>query len=474
MSDSSGKRAFRPLAKRLTPRRVRVGRYVLAALIGALVACASASASGIPGGGGLAGFGGSAGARAALTVGTPALRPAESYTFPITFSSSTGGKTLIETKSGKKITCTEQTGTGSFTSAKEGVTTMTWTGCESAGIKCGKAGEVQSKELKTLLAYTYPAKSSFEGRQTGLVLSAASGGVVAEFSCSTKKIVLTGSFLGVITPLNAPLTHFTWTIEQSGGAQEPSEYETESGGVATANMACSENEHAGESCGIEENYSPAIVTDVEATVEAEGEAARPLFMARSGYNYGPVPFTTSGEKMTLETTSGKTIKCKSEAATGDFDSRKEATLTIKWNGCESAGVKCGTAGEVESKSLKGLLAYTYPVKEGPGGRETGLVLSPASGEVVAEMTCSAKHYTLKGSVIALISPHNVKSKVFTLSISRSGASQVPSEYETEAGGVVAAGLACTENSKAAEACGEEATARELALTLSTEEATVEV
>ena len=406
----------------------------------------------------------------------PTLQPAGgSGAFPVAFTS-TGGKTVIGTESGKSIKCSAETSAGSFTNVKEGKDTLKLTGCEAAGVKCSsgeKAGEIETKELKSLLAYTYPAKTTLEGRETGLVLSPASGEVVAEFSCSAKKLVVRGSLIAVVSPLRASTKTLALTTKGAGGVQEPAEYETVSGGKVAAGLTCAENGLAAEKCSEEENTTVITPGSEEVTVATEGGSALPTLLPSKARAF-PVAFTSTGGKTVIGTESGKSIKCSAETSAGSFTNVKEGKDTLKLTGCEAAGVKCSSgekAGEIETKELKSLLAYTYPAKTTLEGRETGLVLSPASGEVVAEFSCSAKKLVVRGSLIAVVSPLKMRTKTLAVTIKETGGVQEPSAYETEGAGKVAAGLTCAENGKAAEKC----TAEEVApvLTLTSEEGTIE-
>jgi len=146
-------------------------------------------------------------------------------------------------------------------------------------------------------------------------------------------------------------------------------------------------------------------------------------------------------------------------------------------GCHNVvGEQCGKGGEIETKELKSLLAYTYPLKTTSEGRQTGLVLSPASGEVAAEFECAgfpAVKEVVKGSFIAVVSPLKTRAKAFALAIKRVKEQFInePSEYETESGSILTAALMCTQNGGTARQCYVEGTTPELKLT--SEEATIE-
>jgi len=195
----------------------------------------------------------------------------------------------------------------------------------------------------------------------------------------------------------------------------------------------------------------------------------------------PVAFTPSGGKVFLESADGFDVTCKSMTGTGSFTSVKEGRVSLKLKECTGdLSTKCSNAAaeEIETKELKSLLAYTYPSKITAEGRETGLVLSPASGEALAEFTCVNAKKTVenkavvRGSMMAVLSPLAAKTKTLSLTIKQTKAKQEPSEYETESGSKIATGLKCTIGKESSEACGEEATTPTFALT--SEEATIEL
>jgi hypothetical protein len=216
---------------------------------------------------------------AAALASLPALEPAHgSGAFPISFTVS-GGKLKLQTAPGgleHETACKTTSGSGSFSGAKKGSVTLELGECLAGGIlTCGnaKAGEIKTKELSALLAYTYPSKTTAEGgREAALVLSPASGEVLAEYTChTTKTYVVKGSIVVPIGPVNAMASIFSLTLKQAKGSQEaPTEYETEGGGHTKAGLTCKENSNPAEKCAVE--ASPAITLGEEAKVAVEGES----------------------------------------------------------------------------------------------------------------------------------------------------------------------------------------------------------
>jgi hypothetical protein len=144
--------------------------------------------------------------------------------FPNKFTSTSLVSTL-ETVGKNKVTCTADTNKGELTGPKTDLVTVTFTGCETSGIKCnsagGAAGEIKTNQLASLLGYINAAT-----KETGVDLSpAVAGANVAEFECAGIKIVVRGSVIGVITPLNKKTKAYTVKFVQKAGKQKVTKLE---------------------------------------------------------------------------------------------------------------------------------------------------------------------------------------------------------------------------------------------------------
>jgi hypothetical protein len=204
-----------------------------------------------------------------FTTGKPTLQLAKgSGAFPAAFSVS-GGAMKFVSKNGLEVKCKAVAGAGKFTSVKEGRLSLKWKECTGPlGVSCKTivSGEVETKELSTLLAYTYPEKATTEGRETGLVLSPTSGSVFAELQCGTVKSVIKGAVEAKITPLGTKTSTFALTMTQSKGVNALIGYETESGEILEAMLRCSTAEGKSEQSGLEESLAPTL-TGEEGTIE---------------------------------------------------------------------------------------------------------------------------------------------------------------------------------------------------------------
>lgn len=172
----------------------------------------------------------------------------------------------------------------------------------------------------------------------------------------------------------------------------------------------------------------------------EGLSKPAKFLPAKGEGVFPVALTLSSGKIVLESKEVK-IECAQDTGGGRFVSTKEAKLTLKMTECAMVAggpsVKCGTVeggrtGVIESKELTGVVNYVRPLKSTGGILETGLALAPASGEIIAEIYCTAlEKVTVKGAMIGVLSPLNTETKTISLALKRSGYVQTPSEYEGE-------------------------------------------
>jgi hypothetical protein len=202
-----------------------------------------------------------------FTTGVPTLQPANGDSaFPIAFTSA--GEAAVLSNGIISVSCSSQSATGKFTSVKEGRVSLKFSGCKDLLAEpCGKEGVIETKELKSLLAYTYPSKITGEGRETGFVFSPASGEVVTEFACEEFSIVMKGSFIGVVSPLKTRTGSFALTVKKKEQVNEPAEYETESGSKVAANLKCTENGRAAKACSLGETKPTIKLTGEEATIE---------------------------------------------------------------------------------------------------------------------------------------------------------------------------------------------------------------
>ncbi|MGH2878505.1 MAG: hypothetical protein ACRDK4_02725 [Solirubrobacteraceae bacterium] len=335
--------------------------------------------------------------------------------FPTAMTTADGTITL--SSSTAVVECTSGTGTGKLLSATEAKLTLKFTGCFLVESHIACASGIETKELKAALAYTYPSKATSEGRETGLVLSPASGEVVSEFSCSIVKVVLKGSLIAVVKPLKTRAKTLALTIKQSGFSQQPAEYEGEGGSKVTTGLTCSYSGRAAEKCGMEQSGSTAALSGEEATVETEGSTPLPEFSNHEG-----VTLTGVGGNTIFEKTNQAKWNYTSANVAAEISGAKslQAVISFKQGGVEACNNGTET-GEMVWKNLKGRLGYINGTS-----KEVGVIFEPASQPLA---NCTATSSIYKGTVVAKITPVNTKTSNFVLHFEQSLGVQNPLSLE---------------------------------------------
>ncbi len=147
----------------------------------------------------------------------------------ITFTS-TSGKGVLETLKGHTIKCSADTDKGEVTGPKlVAKVVVTFTGCKASVLTepaCesgSTSGTIETKALMGTLGYI-KAKT-----EVGVLLQGESSATSAEFHCETllgtENIVVTGSVICHVAPLNELKTTGTLTCKQKKGMQEPTKFE---------------------------------------------------------------------------------------------------------------------------------------------------------------------------------------------------------------------------------------------------------
>jgi len=162
---------------------------------------------------------------AVVAASASAALPEFSGPFPKPFKSKSGA-VLIETASRVKARCKAGTNVGEVTGPKTDVVTLRLTGCEADGFKCSTKGategEIVSSPLSSTLGYINKAK-----KEVGIALESATG-AAAEFTCGPASVVVTGSVIGKITPINKKVKAgkpFILKFTQAKGKQKPTKLE---------------------------------------------------------------------------------------------------------------------------------------------------------------------------------------------------------------------------------------------------------
>lgn len=168
-------------------------------------------------------------ALAATATGTAsAALPEFVGPIPVPFTAKSGVTTL-ETVKKATITCTSDTAAGEVTGSKTGSVKITLSGCEfvTIGLPCNTPGvppgEIITNQLMMTLGYISAPK-----HEAGVDLSTATGGPLIEAVCGPLRVIVAGSAIGRIIPVNkviAPPGHFTLRFTQALGKQKPTHFE---------------------------------------------------------------------------------------------------------------------------------------------------------------------------------------------------------------------------------------------------------
>jgi hypothetical protein len=163
--------------------------------------------------------------------------------------------------------------------------------------------------------------------------------------------------------------------------------------------------------------------------------------------YSPIPnkFELASGEVTLETaTAGKTVHCKTTTGPVELHTFQSFTGQISFNGCKAIGEKACTTTGATAGTIKANvpMQLVYLAK---ATHEVGIVFNyQESGKVTTFATfgCGAgfTNLTLRGAVIAQVTPVNKKVKAFTLALSGSKGTQGLTQYENTKGEKVTVGL----------------------------------
>jgi hypothetical protein len=132
-----------------------------------------------------------------------------------------GSGANLEVQGQSGISCTKSSDTGIFTGPKTGEGTATFTGCETAGLKCTSGsvvGEIKTNVLAGEVGYI--AGKGTEHPIVGIDFKPKTGSYLAEFHCQDLNVKVSGSVIGeVAPPYNEFTKEATFVFEQTAGTQ---------------------------------------------------------------------------------------------------------------------------------------------------------------------------------------------------------------------------------------------------------------
>ena len=157
-----------------------------------------------------------------------------------------GGLAILEQKGGSAVACKTEASGGEYTGPKTiaGVV-VTFTGCESGGIKCkttgSSEGELVTKPLEGVIGIE--KRAFVEGKEVPKknkiafdLFPVGKTGLFIEFSCSTLTLEVQGSILVPLTPTNKMLSTLTLKYVSVQGVQKPTHFEGEPNDVLESKL----------------------------------------------------------------------------------------------------------------------------------------------------------------------------------------------------------------------------------------------
>ncbi len=171
--------------------------------------------------------------------------------------------------------------------------------------------------------------------------------------------------------------------------------------------------------------------------DGSASAASPVLEFTSQSSVLPFSFDAQGGEVTAVLSEFDTVvHCEAAQGTGEIVRPRTAFSSYSFSGCETqggskGGQECKSEGalakEIRTPMIEAELVFIDQAK-----KEVGMVLDP-SGGVYMEFKCGGENVKAFGPFVAPVGPINQEGTSFTASLFRSGATQVPSAYETLTG-----------------------------------------
>jgi hypothetical protein len=162
-------------------------------------------------------------------------------------------------------------------------------------------------------------------------------------------------------------------------------------------------------------------------------AASPILEFVTPNSTFPVNFTAAGGEVTAALTNFDTVvHCATSAGSGQITGPRSTRSSYVFEGCETqggskGGHECRSEGaepeEIRSGEIEADLVFIDQ-----STRTVGVLLAP-NGGVYLSFECGGEAVKAIGPFLAPIGPINQGGVSFTATLSRSGATQVPSQYE---------------------------------------------
>lgn len=181
----------------------------------------------------------------------------------------------------------------------------------------------------------------------------------------------------------------------------------------------------------------AIATVAPAIVPGHARAAAPVLEFATPGSVFPVGFTASGGPVTAALNGFDSIvNCSGSHGEGKITGPRSTLSNFEFTGCRAQGgsengQKCKSSGaneeEITAEAIEADLVYIDQTRH-----EVGMLLNPGGG-VYMNFVCGGESVEASGPFLSPVGPINQVSTSFTATLSRLGATQVPSGYENPLG-----------------------------------------
>lgn len=176
-----------------------------------------------------------------------------------------------------------------------------------------------------------------------------------------------------------------------------------------------------------------------AAAPASASAASPVLeFAPSGGSF-PIPFTADGGSVSARLADfDPIVNCSGSEGEGEITGPRSTLSNYVFTGCEAQdpggpedGHECKSDGadpeEIKTGEIEAELVYVDQAKH-----EVAMLLNPQGG-VYMDFECGGESVQASGPFLSPVDPINKVAPSFTAILRRSGASQLPSEYENANG-----------------------------------------
>jgi hypothetical protein len=179
-----------------------------------------------------------------------------------------------------------------------------------------------------------------------------------------------------------------------------------------------------------------IATAAFATT-TQAKAASPVLEFVSPGTAFPIGFTASGGEVTAALAGYDTVvHCTGSEGEGEITGPRSTISQYVFTGCETqggteGGQECQSGGasaeEIRSEEIEADLVYINQARH-----EVGMLLNPGGG-VYMSFECGPEEVEALGPFLSPVGPINREATSFTATLSRLGATQIPTEYENALG-----------------------------------------